>query len=153
MTSSRLRASFVRRCARNFSQMHNFDASTAFHRNHLRRFRRAFGDVRRRDYRRFMTRRESPPRKTPGSALIRVVDVTGCCLRLTAVRSPFIARENVNPTRFRDSSLMGGLRTIRVFSLRDYQWSVTRHDSVRKTHPKVIYLRWRARLGVVSDCL
>jgi len=65
VTSSRLRASFVRRCARNFSQVHNFDASTAFHRNHLRRFRRAFGDVRRRDYRRFMTRHQVRHEKHP----------------------------------------------------------------------------------------
>jgi len=81
VTSSLLRASFVRQSARNFSQMHNFDAPTAFHRNHLRRFRRAFGYVRRRDYRRFMTRRESPPRKTPESALIRVVAPTGSQVR------------------------------------------------------------------------
>jgi len=65
VTSSLLRASFVRRCARTFSQMHNFDASTAFHRNHLRRFRRAFGYVRRRDYRRFVTRHKVRHEKHP----------------------------------------------------------------------------------------
>ena len=75
-----------------------------------------------RDYRWFVTRREKCPEITPGSALFKVVEVTGCCLRLCFGESPFPWRGFA----FLGASFLMDVVCGRVFYLCVYPYAKTR---------------------------